>query len=351
MKTVLAFLLVILLAGGVMAQELVMEKTPSEVVVFGNEQGLFVREIWPVNLTPGRNDLRWERPAGVSLEDVYVSVKGAGLLTVLSPLDNSDDTITLLAEERGTGQLVLIYPLTEVTLSFLYQFDWEKNLPVPQGTLFAEIRNLSSRSWVAERFVLGGMEIDLDLAPFQTKRVNLQDFSPVLAERYAVYDRHRFGDSDVRFFWRIQLPENLVYPGKMECFEESAAGMVFLGEGTYAADSPETELMVGAGTDLVVEETIVHREKHNQVFSKKGREVLYDTEETKLYTISNRGTETRIIEVYDTLRLGYELVGSSHPLIRQEAGRIAFRLTLEPQEKQVVTVEVQGKYLTGGFVF
>ena len=93
------------------------------------------------------------------------------------------------------------------------------------------------------------------------------------------------------------------------------------------------------------------QDKLNQVYNREGKEVLYDTQEKKVYKVANRSPERKKIEVFVPLQESYELISHSVPLSRVESNQISFVLEIEPQEEVEVVLEVAGKNLTSGFAF
>ncbi|NSW77269.1 MAG: hypothetical protein HPY68_10965 [Candidatus Atribacteria bacterium] len=137
----------------------------------------------------------------------------------------------------------------------------------------------------------------------------------------------------------------------MEYFTQKDGQITFLGEGHFTPEGGFLKLPLGIAQDVIVEETITHREKENQVFAEDGRELLYHTHEEKRYHLENRGVEPKKVVVFDTAEGSFRVISSTVPVTRESFDQISFTVTLSPQEETDITVTVEGVKLTSGWVF
>ena len=352
MKKLLVLLMVILFVpSGVLAQDLIMENNPEEIFVFAGDSSLYQKETWAVELKPGENIYSWEKPFSVPAEEIFIRVEGGELMSVVDDASTKSTRINIRAKEPGKGKIHLTFPLTYLSINYLYQYFWESENNVPGGTLLVDITNESQESIPASHFIISGKEFVFDLKPYETKRLVVGELPVIQGEKILQYDPSYYGDSDVHFLWSLLIPQNLLFPAKAECFEGSTSGVVFLGESYISGESPKLEIEVGKSNDITVEEKIEKQEKLNQIYNRDGEEVLYDTREKKSYQIANRSPEKKKIEVFVPLQGSYELIAHSVPLNRVESNQISFVLELEPQQETEVILEVAGRHLTSGFAF
>lgn len=352
MKKIWIMLITILVMCGIAsAQDLILEKNPEEIVIFAGDSSFYQKETWMVELQAGENIYSWGKPFSLRDEDVFIQVEGGQLVSTINDSSHQNTLITIVADEQVQGKIFFTFPLSSLSLNYLYQYFWEPGKDTPVGLLLVDIMNQSQESIRNTLFVISGKGFILDLESYETKRLVVDEFQVVKAEKISRYNPRRYYDSDVHFFWDLLLPHHVLFPAKGEYFEKSASGVVFMGENYLSGVSPKLEMEVGKSNDITVKEKIEKQEKLNQVYNKKGQEVLYDTLEKKIYTVANRSAEKKKIEIYVPLQPGYELVAHSHPLDRIESDQISFSLEIEPQQEIEVALELAGKNLTSGFVF
>jgi hypothetical protein len=351
MKKLLLIFLILFCWKWASAQELILEKNPEEILIFAGDSQFYLRETWIVQLQSGENIYSWEKPNALSDDEIFIQVEGGILNSILSPSSERGSTVTILADSSTEGRIHFTYSLSSLTLNYLYQYYWEKEKATPSGFLLADITNQGQEAIRNANFVIAGREFTLQLEPYETKRLKVQEFQVITAEKVSRYDPFNYGDTDVHFFWKLAVPTHILFPAKAEYFEKSTSGVVFLGENFLSGTSPDLEMEVGKSNDLTVEEKILKQDKFNQVYNNKGQVVLYDTQEKKLYTVANRGTEVKKIEVFVPLQPSFEMISHSVLLDRIESNRLIFTLELQPQQKVEVVLEVEGKNLTSGFVF
>lgn len=352
MKKVLLVLIIILfISGSALAQDLIVEKNPEEIFIFAGDSSFYQKETWVVELQPGENIYSWEKPFSVQEEEVFIQVEGGELVSLISDSSNESTKIIIVAEEQTKGKIYLIFPLLYLDLNYLYQYFWEPDKNVPAGTLLVDITNEGQEPIPESHFIISGKEFIFGLKPYETKRLVVDEFQAVRAEKISRYNPLSYGDTDVHFFWDLFVSGDILFPAKIECFEGSTSGVVFLGESYTLGESPELEIKVGKSNDITIEEKIEKQDKLNQVYNREGKEVLYDTQEKKVYKVANRSPERKKIEVFVPLQESYELISHSVPLSRVESNQISFVLEIEPQEEVEVVLEVAGKNLTSGFAF
>jgi len=352
MKKFLIISIIILVTWSfALAQDLILEKNPEEIRIFAGDSQFYQRETWMVDLKSGENVYSWGKPAQLNSDEVFIQGDGGTLISTITNSFNQNSMITIISDQPAKGKIYLTYPLSHLILNYLYQYNWEPERNMPVGLLLIDMINQSQEAIRNTRFIIAGKEFTLDLEPYETKRLKIDEFHVISAEKISRYDPQNYGDTEVHFFWKLLIPTDILFPAKAEYFEKSSSGVVFLGENYLSGISPDVETEVGKSNDLTVEEKIEKQEKLNQVYSKKGQEVLYDTHEKKVYRIANRGTEKKKIEVFVPLQPSFELIAYSVPLNRVESNRVSFVLDIESQQIIEVALELTGKNLTTGFIF
>ncbi|NLJ48602.1 MAG: hypothetical protein GX428_03315 [Candidatus Atribacteria bacterium] len=352
MKKLWIILITILFVSSItFAQDLILEKNPEEIIVFSGDSMFYQRETWKVELQAGENIYSWGKPISLNEEEVFIQVEGGVLLSTINDSSSQNTIISIYTDQPTTGMIHLTFPLQYLRLNYLYQFFWKPDEVAPEGRLLIDIMNQNQEAIRNTVFVIADQRLILNLEPFETKRLLVEEFQTIDAEKISRYNPSYFHDTNIHFFWDLLLPDALLFPGKAEYFEKSSAGVVFLGENYLSGETPQLRAEVGESTDVIVEEKIEKQEKLNQIFNNEGKEVLYDTREKKTYRVANRGTEKKKIEGVVPLQAGYELISHSVPLNRTEMNQISFILELEAQQEINVSIEVSGKNLTSGFVF
>lgn len=352
MKILWMILITILFVSHIaLAQDLILEKNPEEIIILAGDSMFYQRETWMVDLQTGENIYSWGKPISLNDEEVFIQVEGGVLLSTINDASNPNTIISIYADQPTIGMIYLTYPLHYLSLNYLYQFFWEPDEAAPIGRLLVDITNQNQEAIRNTVFVIADQQFDLNLEPFETKRLIVKEFQTMSAEKISRYNPSYFNDTNIHFFWDLLLPDEILFAAKAEYFEKSTTGVVFLGENYLSGETPQLRAEVGESTDIVVEEKIEKQEKLNQIFNKEGKEVLYDTLEKKSYRVANRGTEKKKIEVVVPLQAGYEFISCSVPLDRTEVNQISFILDLDPQQEMKVSLEVSGKNLTSGFVF
>lgn len=352
MKKLWMILITILFVSGIAyAQDLILEKSPEEIIVFAGDSMFYQRETWRVELQKGENIYSWGKSLTLNDEEVFIQVEGGILLSTINDSSNQNTIVSIYADQPTTGMIHLTFPLEYLHLNYLYQFFWEPDEIAPVGRLLVDIMNQSQEAIRNRVFVIANQRLVLNLEPFETKRLIVEEFQMINAEKISRYNPSYFHDTNIHFFWDLLLPDAILFPGKAEYFEKSSSGVVFLGENYLSGETPQLRAEVGESTDIVVEEKVEKQEKLNQIYNQEGKEVLFDTREKKTYRVANRGTEKKKIEVVVPLQAGYELISHSVPLSRTEMNQISFILELDAQQEINVNIEVSGKNLTSGFVF
>ena len=347
----LVFFLLAAFSGVWAAGGLVLEKTPDEVFLSGGVEGLFRTESWPVHLNEGMNQFSWEMPQRVNPKSVFVRVEGGTLQGIEIPRDGNQATINVFAPEERMGLILLSFPLPEVAVNFRYQLFWKEDADVPEVFLFGELNNLASSPLPPTELRLAGKTVIVDAEARGVQRFSLGSLPVVSGERYVRSLPDQRGERRSRVIWTVTIPFNVVFPARVECFSKGPSGAVFMGETDFAGTRTTMEIDLGTDTEITVNEHLLKQEKTDRVVSRHGYEELYHTEETKRYTIANRGEEMVTVEVVDTLRRGYELISLSVDPFKVDSTSLVFRLELDPGEEQEVTVDVRGRFFTSGFVF
>ena len=352
MKKLWMILITILLVSSIaFAQDLIIEKSPEEIIVFAGDSMFYQRETWMVELQVGENIYSWGKPLSLNDEEVFIQVEGGILRGTINDSSNQNTIVSIYTDQPTTGMIHLTFPLAHLSLNYLYQFFWEPDAVAPVGRLLVDITNQNQDAFRNTVFVIANKRFVLNLESFETKRLIVEEFPTINAEKISRYNPSYFHDTNIHFFWDLLLPDAILFPGKAEYFEKSSAGIVFLGENYLSGETSQLRAEVGESTDIIVEEKIEKREKINQIYNKEGQEVLFDTREKKTYRVANRGPEKKKIEIFVPLQSSYELISYSVPLNRIEMNQISFILDLDSLQEINVNLEVSGKNLTSGFVF
>jgi hypothetical protein len=290
MKKLWMILITILFVSGIAyAQDLILEKSPEEIIVFAGDSMFYQRETWRIELQKGENIYSWGKSLTLNDEEVFIQVEGGILLSTINDSSNQNTIVSIYADQPTTGMIHLTFPLEYLHLNYLYQFFWEPDEIAPVGRLLVDIMNQSQEAIRNRVFVIANQRLVLNLEPFETKRLIVEEFQMINAEKISRYNPSYFHDTNIHFFWDLLLPDAILFPGKAEYFEKSSSGVVFLGENYLSGETPQLRAEVGESTDVVVEEKVEKQEKLNQIYNQEGKEVLFDTREKKTYRVANRG--------------------------------------------------------------
>lgn len=351
MKKIFLFLCFafMLVGNSLPAQELLQYSQKEEYLLVFPDGQIFGQEVWPVNFQKGTNHFLWQRTEGKEIENVSWKVQGGRLKSIAHELNSLTSHLSIEAEEERKGEIILLYPQKDIESQFIYQVIWEKKNARPQVLLWLTIKELGPYSSPGVRLKILEREFTLDLEPHREKRLLLASTIAEEAEKVIKYYSKEGG---AKLFWKIKLPPHLLFPAKVECFEQEEQMTTFLGEGNfYPAGEGHLELPLGETADIILEETIIHQEKINKIWDAAGKEVLYDTKEEKSYRLQNRGEEAKKIIVYDRVFPSLEIISSSLPVKLEEASLLSFEVILSPQEEKEIYISVQGEKLTEGWIW
>ena len=169
------------------------------------------------------------KPFSVQEEEVFIQVEGGELVSLISDSSNESTKIIIVAEEQTKGKIYLIFPLLYLDLNYLYQYFWEPDKNVPAGTLLVDITNEGQEPIPESHFIISGKEFIFGLKPYETKRLVVDEFQAVRAEKISRYNLSLMGIPMFIFLGSL-CSGDILFPAKIECFEGSTSGVVFLGE-------------------------------------------------------------------------------------------------------------------------
>lgn len=343
------FLLLVLLAMAMMAassraQEFLREYPRTETLWVLPQGNVIKEDIYAVHLRAGRNTFHLAHPdEGIDPRLVEFSIAEGRLLRLFYDTENRA-TFIVHAEGDMTTHIRLRYPVSSLATQFLYQVVENDSSFSVQVFLHLQNHGLSSHENALLRVF--DREFPLTLPSQGTQSIRVATLTADFAEKTIEY---RNGES--KFFLSLRLPPRFLIPARVEYFTQKDGQVTFLGEGHLTPEGGFLKLPLGIAQDLIVEETITHRGKENQVFAEDGQELLYDTREEKRYHLENRGVEPKKVVVFDTAVGSFRVITSTVPVTRENFDRISFTITLSPQEEKDITVTVEGLKLTSGWVF
>jgi hypothetical protein len=342
-------LLVIFLFGIVFplkAQELLLTPQKGEALRIFPSGEVFRDEIWMVNLKEGENLLKWQRPENVSPEEVNISLEGATLKEVVHQMNNQESVLYLEALQGGLGKISFCYPWKTLVVEPRYQITWERGTALPEVVLLVSLeeKSLSPHRGTTVQFL--GREFSLDLGPGETKTILVASFNPLAAQEFL---EHRSGEGG-KLFWEILLPPEFLLKAKVEYFAKDGPNVTFLGEGYFSPETPAVKLPLGEARDLLVQETMVLREKRDRFYNNLQEEVLYDTREEKRYHLENLGKEEKRVVVFQQVQPSFRVLETTIPIKREDLNLISFSLILKPQTGTDILLRVEGQKLTSGWV-
>ena len=277
-----------------------------------------------VSYPPGENALVWEI-AVPDLEGAEVRVRIAYLL------DGIDRLVTYKAR----------VDLDEKTMEF------QPNLV---------IRNFSGEAFLAAQFVMNDeTAFQRDMDHEETKRLVLRRIPEVQVEKTFTWNaqsqphdpRREKGDMGIPVHYVITndtehaLGLAPLLEGKARIEQAThRGGSVFLGEDhmAYTPTGKEASLYVGDSRDILVTQSKIKERRLNIRNNRKGKIVLYDTEEIINVEIESFMDKPVTVTLLEPMPEEWEIVGSNFPYEIEHAQLLRFLIPVKPHSTETLNL-------------
>lgn len=352
MRTIVMLVLVVLLGLSLsiatsFAQEMLLEKPGTRTLLVFPDGQVLSEESWEVILHPGENLLNWQKPESVKPEEISIRINGAKLESMVYPENSTLAVLSIYSAEEKKATVKVLYPLRDCKAEFLYQVIWERDAENPQLYLYLLLSGGETPAPGNLVLQVLGQTYPVHFERGASQRLLLLE-KEIEGEQFI---RYLSGQAQTLSFWKLKIPSNLQVQGKVECFEKSGESLTFLGEAYFTGKEASLELPLGSAEDVIVEETLVLREKTNRFYSQSGKEVLYDTLEEKVYQVENRGEKVKRIQIYQEVHPSSRVILATCPVQVEAIGLLSLEFELEAQKETAIHLKIQGEKLTWGWAF
>jgi len=133
------------------------------------------------------------------------------------------------------------------------------------------------------------------------------------------------------------LGKHALWAGKVRVFQQDGHGStIFMGEDNVPIIpvGDEMKIYIGDSRDIVVTQRTMKNEKINIRRNKKGRVVLYDTDQIIRAKVENFKDKPAVLTVVEHIAGQWDMVECNMPYIRKDVSTLEFEITLPPDGKE-----------------
>jgi hypothetical protein len=193
----------------------------------------------------------------------------------------------------------------------------------------------------------------------ESKKITFLTVANVPIEKGYISDPNLFGDAvAIQYIFKNDetsgLGKGMLLAGKVRMYKKDVAsgGVGFIGEDIlpYVPNGGEIRLYAGTSRDIEVERKVMSSKRANVRRDKKGKTVVYDTEESYRMTVKNhKNAQVRVI-LRAYLNDYWQMSQSDHNYEKKDAQTIEYIISVPANTEEVINFQVSGKNISQGYV-
>ncbi|MBI1928658.1 DUF4139 domain-containing protein [Candidatus Poribacteria bacterium] len=193
----------------------------------------------------------------------------------------------------------------------------------------------------------------------ESKKITFLTVANVPIEKGYISDPNLFGDAvAMQYIFKNDeksgLGAGMLLQGKVRIYKKDAAsgGVGFIGEDVlpYVPNGGEIRLYAGTSRDIEVERKVMSSKRVNVRRDKKGRTVVYDTEESYRMTVKNHKDVQVKVTLKAYLNDYWQMSQSDHNYEKKDARTIEYVVPVPANAEEIINFQVSGKNISQGYV-